>query len=91
MTCGCCRLAERDPRTGHYHADCRECQARALAQSPGYAASVMMRRMREDYAQALREIAGESAKDRDALHQRVKTWAKRIDEARTGAKEGASC
>ena len=34
MTCPSCQAAEQDPRTGLQHMHCRECQARAIAQSP---------------------------------------------------------
>jgi hypothetical protein len=76
--CGSCRMAERNPHTGYYHSDCRECSARSLAHSPGFAASMAAGKFRADYADALREIAGDDASEREKLHQAVRAWDKRM-------------
>ena len=81
-TCPSCAAAESNPDSGLYHSGCPECQARALSQSPGYWASCAAMKFRPDYAEALRRIAGDKASDRDALHRRVKAWAKRIEQRR---------
>jgi hypothetical protein len=80
--CGSCKMAERNPMTGYYHAGCSECQARALAHSMGFVASVAHGRFRDDYTAALKTVAGEKPEEIDKLHAMVKRWAKRIDEWR---------
>lgn len=81
-TCPSCQAWEANPDSGLYHADCPDCQARALAQSPGYWASCAAMKFRADYSQALRAVAGDDANARDALHRRVKGWAQRIEQRR---------
>ena len=78
MTCGACKLAEIRPQTGHYRHGCRECDARQLAHSMGFAASMAAGKFRADYKDALRSIAGDDA---DRLHAAVKQWDKRIRDA----------
>ena len=79
-------MAERNPGTGHYHHGCPECDrrdlenvAKALAGTGGYAASMAAKRFRADYADALREIAGDDASEREKLHQAVRAWDKRMN------------
>lgn len=81
--CPSCAAALGDPASGLYHAGCRECEARALSRSPGFHASMAALRFRNDYADALRRIAGPAAADRDALHRRVRWWADRLAERAT--------
>lgn len=80
--CPSCAAAMAEPDSVQYHADCRECQARALSRSPGYWASMLARAFRSDYAEALRRVAGSSATDREALHRRVKWWAQHLADAK---------
>jgi hypothetical protein len=79
--CPSCAAALADPLSGAYHSDCRECQARALSNSPGYWASMLARKFRGDYAEALRRIAGPDRAQQEALHRDVKAWAGRIADA----------
>jgi predicted nucleic acid-binding Zn-ribbon protein len=83
--CGSCRMAERNPGTGHYHHGCPACDKRAfqnvakrLAGTDGYAASMAAKRFRADYAASLRKFAGDDASERERLHQAVRAWDKRI-------------
>jgi hypothetical protein len=85
--CPSCAAALADPLSGAYHSDCRECQARALSHSPVYWASMLARKFRGDYAEALRRIAGGGATEREALHRRVKWWAEHLAEARAARTE----
>jgi hypothetical protein len=75
VTCGACHLAEIRPTTGHYLHGCKECDARKLAHSAGFAASMAAGKFRSDYRDALRSIAGDDA---DRLHQAVKAWDQKI-------------
>ena len=79
--CTACADAAADPRSGLFHAGCSGCEARSLATSPGYMASVAAMKFRADYAAALRAIAGDDASARDALHRRVREWDRRMREA----------
>ena len=74
MTAECeyCAAARATPACGLYWATCRGCQARAMANSPGYAASVAAGKFRADYKQRLQEIAGD---EWEALHRQVRAWA----------------
>jgi hypothetical protein len=85
MTCPSCTTAAANPLSGLYHSGCPECQARALAQSPGYHASLVLRRMAPEYAAALRAVAGDEVAARDALHRKVREWDQRITDARGSA------
>ena len=79
--CTSCLVAEQQPDTGLYQAGCGECAARALAQSPEHHKAATVRRMVPEYRAALARVAGtDKAGVCDALHQRVKAWARRIDE-----------
>lgn len=81
MTCPGCVAAAQDATTGIYSAGCQACTARALANSPGYHASMIARRMRSDYSEALARIAGPDKAAQEALHRDVKSWAWRIADA----------
>ena len=76
--CGSCRMAELNPHTGYYHADCRECSARSLAHSAGFFASMAAGKFRDDYTAGLKAIVGEDAAELDKLHQEVRALDKRI-------------
>lgn len=78
MTCGACKLAERNPMTGHRLSGCLECEARTLAKSDGFRASMAHGRFRDDYTAALKAIVGDDGAALDKLHQAVRRWDVRI-------------
>lgn len=67
MTCPDCQAATERPHHG-FHANCRGCQARALARSPAFADAKKTQRLTPDYRRAL-ELAGLS-------HEEVKAAAR---------------
>lgn len=86
-SCRACADAEANPLTGSYRSNCTECQARALAHSPAYHDAKASGRMLPEYVTALHSLIAEGADDeaptcaqRDALHARVKAWARRIED-----------
>jgi len=83
MTADCeyCAAARATPACGLYCATCRGCQARAMANSPGYAASVAAGKFRDDYTAALKAIVGDDPAELDRLHKAVRAWDKRIRSA----------
>jgi hypothetical protein len=80
-TCPSCAEAERNPRTGFYHAQCAECQARAIAHRPEHNRAMLAKRMTPEYISLLVATSGSDPAARDALHRRVKAWSARIDGA----------
>lgn len=81
MTCEACQRAQINPRTGMYQADCMECTARALANSPQFFDAMKAEAMTPAYRDALQAAFGQDWK---AGHERVKHWAQRIKEAHHG-------
>jgi hypothetical protein len=82
LACAACVEAEQNPLTGAYRAQCRNCGARALANSPEYHASTVAGAMTPAYAASLRLIFGSERADRDAGHQTVKAWDQAVRQAR---------
>jgi hypothetical protein len=72
--CQACAEAERNPNTGMYHADCRECSARALSASPQHFAASQAGALLPAYRDALQAVFGDGWK---AGHERVKAWSQR--------------
>lgn len=81
MTCEACQRAEAHPRTGMYQANCQECTARALANSPQYFDAMKAEAITPAYRDALQSAFGQDWK---AGHERVKHWARRIKESSCG-------
>jgi len=75
MTCWGCSKAEENPQTGAYSAGCKECTARALAQSPAYDTSRRAGRFTAEYKRVLTVAFGD---DWQAGHEQVKRWSQRI-------------
>lgn len=84
--CPSCTVAEANPRTGSFHTGCTECGVRSLAQGPEYFAARVAGKMLPAYVAVLDKlIDGTIDGDgpaRDAMHARVKAWAKRITETK---------
>lgn len=81
MTCEACEHAKDNPQTGMYQANCRECTARALANSPQYFDAMKAEAITPAYRSALQSAFGQDWK---AGHERVKHWAARIKEGKHG-------
>lgn len=83
MTCAECTTAAASPRWGCYMTGCKDCQARALAHSPQFAASAARQTITPEYraALALARAEGESELD---THKRVREWDRRITAAPLG-------
>jgi hypothetical protein len=75
VNCEACTLAMSDPRTGHYRAECTECDARALARTPQYADAAQADELTVGYRHALQNAFGAHWR---TAHVRVKAWADRI-------------
>jgi hypothetical protein len=78
MTCPSCTAAEADPLTGQYHVDCRNCDARALAQSPE-AWKALHAQTAVPLQDAIERIWGEDSREGKRM---VWEWIKRIDRHR---------
>lgn len=78
-TCECCAKAELAPATHLIHAGCCDCEARALAHMPHMADVALADAMVPAYRDALQAVAGD---EWEALHQRVKYWAKKLEAAK---------
>jgi hypothetical protein len=83
-TCPACKKAETNPQTGHYVALCRNCEARALAQSPFFSDAIASNTITPGYRIALRTVFAGDWKDG---HEAVKRWHDRITRARTHLEE----
>jgi hypothetical protein len=79
MICPACAIAETNYRTGHYQSGCVECQARALAQSPGMKRA-MSHQGSEDNDAAMRKMWPELEQFRQGRIAVYKWW-KRLQEA----------
>jgi len=75
MTCDACAEAEQNPRTSRFHAGCRCCGARALAQGPQHFTARSSRTMTPAYRDALQALFGADWVDG---HAHVKAWAERM-------------
>lgn len=73
--CPSCQAAEQDPRTGLQHMHCRECQARAIAQSPA-AWKALHAQTSVDLIDAIDRVFG--VEGREEGKRRVWEWIKRI-------------
>ncbi len=80
MTCHACERAESNPRTGLYQANCPECKARALANSPQYFESAMAGVITTGYRTALESAFGADWKN---AHANVKAWSERLKKETT--------
>ena len=80
MNCQACARAKVNPLTGHYMLACRECEARALANSPAMADASLAEAIIPAYRSALQAIFGA---DWMAGHSQVKVWAEKISSARS--------
>lgn len=60
---------------GSYSADCKECAARSLAQSPEHFESAQAGAMTPRYRSALQRVFGVEWKQG---HERVKAWSERL-------------
>lgn len=80
MSCEACTHAEKNPMTGRYSANCQECQARALAQSPGLFNSRLMGVKSPEYAAALTKVFGEGNEKEG--HEKVRQWFKKIQQTK---------
>ena len=72
--CPACTEALANRWCGMYHADCRECSARALSHSPMYFAADSADAMTPAYRDALQALFGADWIDGHAM---VKRWAER--------------
>ena len=75
MTCSACEIAEENPRTGRFNADCFECQCRSLAHSQN-AKDAMM-----GYPEGLKAAMLKLFPDKDkyrAARVSVYGWIKRL-------------
>lgn len=75
MTCEACHQAKTNPRTGMYQANCHECTARALANSPQYFDAMKAEAITPAYRSALQAAFGADWKQG---HENVKQWAQKI-------------
>ena len=75
MTCPACKIASSNVLTGHFNADCLECQARFIAQGPLFAASQAAGKLLAAYKAQLQSAAGI---EWESFHQRVKRWAGKV-------------
>lgn len=81
--CDACTIAATEPRTGHFAAGCKECDARALAGGPGHWESAKAGKITPGYRKALDVAFGDGW---EAGHAAVKNWAEKIDKARKQGK-----
>ncbi len=72
--CHACQEAQRNRFSGAYHANCRECSARALSHSPQFHDAQRAGVLTPAYRDALQAVFGD---DWQAGHERVKSWAQR--------------
>lgn len=77
--CPACAQAQSNPRTGHFHAGCPECEARALAASPQFFNAARESGFTKDYRDLLERVFHENWQ---AGHARVKAWARLMAECR---------
>lgn len=76
MTGPSCEVAEKNPSTGRYSADCEQCKARALANGRELFDSLQIGKKSPEYKAALTKVFGEGNEDRG--HEMVKHWNNRI-------------
>jgi hypothetical protein len=72
VSCPACTEAMQNRYCGAYRADCLECAARSLSQSPAHHAAAQANAMTPRYRDALQSRFGA---DWMAMHARVKWWA----------------
>lgn len=77
--CPSCQIAEQNPRTGYMHTGCKECAARALAQSPE-AWKALHAQTAVPLQDAIDRIFG--IDNRDEGRRKVWQWIKRINQQR---------
>ncbi len=77
MDCEACLRAETNPRTGWMRADCLECAARSIANSPAFYQSTEADAITPTYRAALWAFFGNDWREG---HARVKAWKARIEE-----------
>jgi hypothetical protein len=73
--CPACKQAESNIRTGHFNADCLDCIARSLAQSPTFFDSMNTDTITPTYRSALWAFFGEHWREG---HEKVKQQAARL-------------
>jgi len=81
-SCPDCAEAQSNPCTGHFHAGCPECDARALAGSPQFFNATRAGDFTDDYRELLERVFGDNW---PAGHARAKVWARLIAECRAKA------
>lgn len=82
MTCAACTTAATRPDSPLFHAACKGCAVRALAQGPQYHASGVDGALSKSYRTALAQIFGDDWREGHVL---VKAEADRIKKARAHA------
>jgi len=73
MTCQSCESFASNRQTGSYNANCMDCDARHLSQSPVYFDAVKAGAITDAYKWALKNIVGDG--DWKTLHLRVKHYS----------------
>ena len=80
VMCEACLRAAVNPQTGRYTAQCRECEARSLANTPAYSIAARADAITVGYRDALMTVFGQD--HWRSGHVRVKYWAEKIEAAR---------
>lgn len=75
MTCPACTEAATNPRTHTYQSGCEECECRAMANGPDFAASRDKGYRTVRYRALLANLFGER---QEQAHAKIKAWADRI-------------
>lgn len=84
MTCEACAIAEQNPISGLYQADCMGCKVRAVASSPQWAEAEAMQQITPMYRTLMaRTFEG----DWPAAHERIKEWKRKLKESNADASE----
>jgi hypothetical protein len=81
--CGCCAEALVRPSSVIFHASCKECSARALANGPHFFESQCADRLTDEYRKALVSVFGDGWRDG---HSKVRMWSDRIRQAAESVK-----